>query len=137
MQPIAVAHTLSVSHATVQGPGRSNPHLMDKKTIHIVDIKGVYIGEEEWDRTTIWIDRAGSHDTLEFDRDNIVETIPMDSLPDLSRGELQARMYEARAHVRWAKLDKKTRGPFVMDDGVVICEKCEFIKGKYCICDLK
>ena len=57
-------------------PPRSDPQInMTKQIMHIVDIKGVYITEEEWENTSIWIDRAGSYDALEFDRDNIVKTI--------------------------------------------------------------
>ena len=39
-------------------------------------------------------------------------------------------------HASWLKLDKRIREPFVFDDGVIICEKCEFIKGEYCRCEV-
>lgn len=41
----------------------------------ILDIKGVVIYEDEWDSTRIIIQRNGCEDDLEFNKDDIVETI--------------------------------------------------------------
>tara|TARA_R100000908_G_C3679917_1_gene99034 strand:+ start:399 stop:554 length:156 start_codon:yes stop_codon:yes gene_type:complete len=41
----------------------------------ILDIKGVVIYEDEWDSTRIIIQRDGSEDDLEFNKDDIVEII--------------------------------------------------------------
>tara|TARA_R110000803_G_scaffold83052_1_gene149237 strand:- start:920 stop:1069 length:150 start_codon:yes stop_codon:yes gene_type:complete len=41
---------------------------------HIVNIKGVVIDADDWDNTTIHINRNGEWCELEFDKDDIVET---------------------------------------------------------------
>ena len=41
---------------------------------YIVDIKGVVIDADDWDNTTIHINRNGEWAEIPFDKDDIVET---------------------------------------------------------------
>ena len=41
---------------------------------YIVDIKGVVIDADDWDNTTIHINRNGEWCEIEFDKDDMVET---------------------------------------------------------------
>ena len=42
---------------------------------YIVDIKGVCISEDEWDKTTVHVVRGKEWCELEFDKSDIVKTI--------------------------------------------------------------
>ena len=42
---------------------------------YILNIKGVMIYEDEWDDTRIIIQRNGDEDDLEFNKDDIIETV--------------------------------------------------------------
>lgn len=42
---------------------------------YVIDIKGVYILDDEWENTYVTITRNGISDRLEFDKSDIVETI--------------------------------------------------------------
>ena len=56
-------------------PNKDNgdlPKKTDKEII--VDIKGVVIDADDWDNTTVHINRNGEWCELEFDKDDIVET---------------------------------------------------------------
>ena len=49
--------------------------MKDKKIkTYVVDVKGVCISEDEWDKTTIHIVRGREWCELEFDKSDIVET---------------------------------------------------------------
>ena len=46
----------------------------DLMKTYIVDIKGVVIDADDWDNTTIHIDRNGEWCEIPFNKDDIVET---------------------------------------------------------------
>tara|TARA_R100001244_G_scaffold14238_1_gene15788 strand:+ start:351 stop:554 length:204 start_codon:yes stop_codon:yes gene_type:complete len=46
----------------------------NKMKTYIVDIKGVVIDADDWDNTTVHINRNGEWCEIPFDKDDIVET---------------------------------------------------------------
>jgi hypothetical protein len=46
----------------------------NKMKTYIVDIKGVVIDADDWDNTTVHINRNGEWVEIPFDKDDIVET---------------------------------------------------------------
>jgi len=58
---------------------------------YIIDVKGVVIDADDWDNTTIHIDRNGEWCEIPFNKDDIVETkedkedIPIETLEKMAR----------------------------------------------------